>query len=59
MGRNGSLPRTGEPNSSTDLYNEQGELTQRRFYDESGKASLDVDFKHGGNEPFPHTHTWE
>lgn len=54
-----NLPREGEPNSSTDLINENtGKLSQRRFYDDNGDVTLDVDFSHGGNHKFPHVHIW-
>ena len=58
-GKNGSLPTTGDANSSTDLYSENGKtLYQRRFYDGKGKVYLDIDFSHGGNHTFPHAHYW-
>lgn len=58
-GKNGSLPLTGDANSSTDLYSENGKtLYQRRFYDGKGKVYLDIDFSHGGNHTFPHAHYW-
>ncbi len=58
-GKNGSLPTTGDANSSTDLYSKNGKtLYQRRFYDKKGKVFLDIDFSHGGNHTFPHAHYW-
>lgn len=57
-GKNGSLDMQGEPNSSTELYNDKGELMQRRYYDNNGDAKYDVDFSHGGNHIFPHINTW-
>jgi len=62
VGRTGSLKAEGTPNSSVDLYNKNGELLQRRFYGEDGRATLDVDFLHGdgdGTHTFPHTHIWD
>ncbi len=54
-----SLPTTGEPNSSKDLYNEEGSLKQRRYYDKNGNADLDIDYQHGGTgHTFPHRHDW-
>lgn len=50
-----------EPYSSEDLYNEEGELIQRRYRDKNGKADEDIDFKHGDshyNHKFPHRHKW-
>lgn len=52
-----------KPNSSMDLYDkETGELLQRRFFDENGRAIKDIDYKH--NDPhnthtFPHEHYWD
>ncbi len=58
-GKNGSLPTTGRPDSSTDLYSKNGKkLYQRRFYDRKGKVFLDIDFSHGGKHTFPHAHYW-
>lgn len=58
--KGGSLDKTGEPNSSKDLKDSNGELKQRRYYDKNGNADMDIDYKHGGNgkEPFPHRHDW-
>ena len=59
----GSLPgKNGPSNGSIDLFDESGNLLQRRFYDESGNAILDVDFIHGngdGTHVFPHFHDWD
>lgn len=54
-----SLPTTGESSSSKDLYNEEGSLKQRRYYDKNGNADLDIDYQHGGTgHTFPHRHDW-
>ncbi|MFQ9979537.1 hypothetical protein [Clostridium cadaveris] len=50
-----------EPYSSQDLYDDIG-LKQRRYFDKDGKAELDIDYKHGGNDKdhkFPHRHYWD
>lgn len=54
-----SLPTKGKPNSSKDLIDKEG-LKQRRYYDKNGKADMDIDYRHGGNEThkFPHRHDW-
>lgn len=58
-GRDDSLSTTGEPNSSADLYNEEG-LKQRRYYGPDGKAEKDIDYRHGGDtHKFPHEHYWD
>ena len=55
-GRN--LPVDGEPYSSTDLVDSNG-IKQRRYYGKDGKADMDIDYRHSGNEhPFPHRHDW-
>ncbi len=62
-GRVGSLPaKNGPSNGSIDLFDESGNLLQRRLYDESGNAILDIDFMHGngdGTHDFPHFHDWD
>ena len=58
-GKTGSLSTEGEANSSTELYNENGKLIQRRYYDKNGKVEFDIDFSHGGNHKFPHIHNWK
>lgn len=53
-----SLPPKGDPNSSKDLIDNKG-IKQRRYYDENGKADLDIDYRHGGaKHKFPHRHKW-
>ena len=55
------LPVTGVPNSSADLLNPDSSVKQRRYYDEDGKAQMDIDFNHtdDGTHEFPHTYIWE
>ncbi|MDO4302234.1 MAG: RHS repeat-associated core domain-containing protein, partial [Clostridia bacterium] len=58
---NSGLERTGDPNSSTDLYDSQGNLKQRRYYGSDGYAEKDIDYSHAnGNNSheFPHEHYW-
>lgn len=57
--KNGTLDRRGTKNSSIENYDSNGKLLQRRYYDETGYAIMDVDFSHGGNETFPHIHIWQ
>lgn len=57
-----NLPTTGKPNSSVDFYDENGTLTQRRYYDENGRAIEDIDYEHSNGDnshEFPHRHTWD
>jgi len=59
VGKNGSLATKGTPNSSVNLYSKDGVLLQRRYYGSDGRALKDIDFTHGGNHKFPHTHLWD
>jgi len=54
------LPKTGEPNSSSDILNPDGSVKQRRYYDKDGNADLDIDYNHtdDGTHTFPHEHKW-
>ncbi len=57
-----SLPATKQtPNSSADLLNPDGSVKQRRYYDEEGRAKMDIDFNHSddGTHVFPHIHLWD
>lgn len=53
------LSVTGEPNSTTTEYNEDGSPKQVRVYGPDGKAQKDIDYNHGGNHEFPHEHEWD
>jgi hypothetical protein len=54
-----SLPKTGKPNSSKDLKDNNGSVKQRRYYDKDGNADMDIDYHHGGTgHTFPHRHDW-
>ena len=53
-----SLDVEGPPNSDDELYDDDGNLKQRRHYGPDGKAEYDIDYKHSGNYEFPHMHTW-
>ena len=54
---------TGEPNSSKDKIDKDGNIVTRRWYDENGKAYKDVDYTNHGNAKnhpkVPHEHTWD
>ncbi len=55
-----SLPIKGKPNSSQELYNPDGTIKQKRWYDENGDPVRDRDFNHPGEGiPFPHDHEWK
>lgn len=64
VGKIGDLPRMGTSNTRTDLYNEQGELIQQRWYGPDGRAMWNRDWKHkdsNSQKPhkFPHDHPWD
>lgn len=56
-----SLPVTGKEYSSKDRVS-GGKVVQRRYYDKSGKADLDIDYTNHGNPAkhpkVPHRHDW-
>lgn len=53
-----SLSPKGTANSISNLYFE-GELKQQRIYGPNGKAILDIDYFHSGNNhTFPHIHIY-
>lgn len=57
-----SLPATRQPpNSSADLLKKDGSVKQRRYYDEDGRAEMDIDFDHtdDNTHKFPHIHLWD
>ena len=53
----------GDPNSSVDIVDEDGNVITRRWYDENGNAYRDVDMTNHGNPKqhpeVPHEHTWD
>lgn len=60
IGRIGSLPRIGTPNTRVDLYDENSNLLQQRWYGPDGRAIWDRDWSHGGGEhEWPHDHYWD
>ena len=55
-----SLPSEGPPHGSLDLRDDRGNLVQRRYFGEDGRASKNVDFGHdhtGVGDP--HVHDWD
>lgn len=52
----------GNPNSSVDILDDQGNIITRRWYDSNGNAYRDVDMTNHGNSKthpeYPHEHTW-
>ena len=55
----GSKPGTqGKPFSRYSVIDDRG-VKQFRFFDASGNAWYDMDFRHAGTMRFPHYHGWE
>ena len=63
IGKVGSMPPIGLPNTRVDLYDEFGNLIQQRWYDPDGLAIWDRDWKHKDNpkkpHKFPHDHPFD
>ncbi|MGM0219054.1 hypothetical protein [Enterococcus sp. AZ126] len=57
----GGLSKDGKPNSSADILNPDGSVKQRRYYDEKGRATEDIDYNHSddGTHEFTHRHKWD
>ena len=53
----------GEPNTSVDILNKDGQITTRRWYDSAGDAYRDVDYTNHGNPAkhpeWPREHFWD
>ena len=53
----------GEPNSSIDILDKDGNISTRRWFDENGNAIRDVDMTNHGNPAqhpeWPHEHFWQ
>ena len=59
MDRSGELPATGMPNSSAVRRDKKGNVIQRRFYDGTGNAIVDIDYNHDHGAGVPHAHDWD
>ena len=55
-GRLGSLNRYSMPNTRIDLYDENGNLIQQRWFGPDGWVVHNRDYNHG--TPRPHDHYW-
>lgn len=53
----------GNPNSSIDVLDKNGNIVTRRWYDKNGRAVRDVDMTNHGNAKnhpeWPHEHIWK
>ena len=64
IGKIGSLKVVSAPNTRIDLFDENGELIQQRWYGPDGRAIWNRDWKHLDANPrkphkFPHYHPWD
>ena len=50
------LPKYGDPGSCIEKINKEGTVIQRRYYDEQGRAYIDIDLTDHGQ---PEYHPWE
>ena len=52
-----------EPNSSVDIYDKDGNIVRRRWFDSNGDAQRDLDYTNHGNSKqhpeWPHEHFWD
>ncbi len=62
-GSSGNSNLSGNPRSSKDLENREGETKTRRYYDNTGKADEDIDYTNHGypktHSKVPHRHKWD
>lgn len=58
-----TIPNKGNANSVTQSIDSDGKITKERYYDDEGKAKIDVDYTDHGNPVLhpkvPHEHVWD
>lgn len=59
VGRLGSLPRRSIPNTRIDLYDENGNLIQQRWYGPDGWVIHNRDYNHVFPRPPDHYWVWD
>ena len=59
MPRSGELPAMGNPNSSKERRDENGNIIQRRYYGGDGRAIININYDHDHGSGKPHAHDWE
>jgi hypothetical protein len=59
MPRSSDLPTTGNPNTSREKRDENGQVIQRRYYGKDGKAIINIDYDHDHGAGTPHGHDWD
>gem|GEM_PF-5738188 len=53
------FPVIGNPNTSKEERNAQGDLIRRRYYGSDGHAILNIDYDHDHGAGKPHAHDWD
>ena len=60
---NHTISTTGVPHSVFQKFDSTGKLEKERYYDNNGRAELDIDYTDHGNSAkhpkVPHEHTWD
>jgi hypothetical protein len=51
-------PFKGDPGSSSETTNPDGTPKQKRYYDDDGYPSKDIDYNHDHGQGKPHVHDW-
>jgi hypothetical protein len=59
MSHSGDLPTTGNPNSSREKRDDDGNTIQRRYYGGDGRAVINIDYDHDHGAGKPHAHDWD
>lgn len=62
IGRIGQMPTEGEPYSRVDMYDEEGNLIQQRWFGSNKQPIRNRDWRQGnkgGIHEFPHDHPWD
>ncbi len=54
-----TLPTVGNPNTSIEERDKDGNVTTRRYFGGDGRAILDIDFDHDHGDGVPHAHDWD
>ena len=53
------LPHQGNPNSSSEEKDGNGNLIRRRFYGKDRNAIKNIDYSHDHGAGKPHAHDWD
>lgn len=61
VGKIGQMPTEGIANTRMDMYDEEGNLIQQRWFGQKKEPLRNRDWRHGnkgGKHEFPHDHLW-